>query len=125
MRTGKKVVLKDSRSVNAEARIIPVEYIERRIFLLREQKVMLDSDLAELYQVTTGNLNLAVKRNLIRFPADFMFQLTKNEAASLLLQFARAKGGRGYKLLSALEMKLVVRDKSSDHGTARNRKQEW
>jgi hypothetical protein len=95
MRTARKVVLKGSPSVNTEPRIIPVEYIERRIYLLRGQKVMLDSDLAELYQVTTGNLNLAVKRNLGRFPADFMFQLTKSESASLLLQFARAKRGRG------------------------------
>jgi ORF6N domain len=95
MRTRKKVVIDDSLSVNTKARIIPVEYIERRIYLLREQKVMLDSDLAELYQVTTGNLNLAVRRNLTRFPADFMFQLTKNEAASLLLQFAIARGGHG------------------------------
>jgi ORF6N domain-containing protein len=74
---------------------IPVELIERRIYLIRGQKVMLDSDLAELYQVTTGNLNLAVRRNVNRFPPDFMFQLTKEEASSLLLQIARAKTGRG------------------------------
>src|ERR1039457_4119070 len=74
---------------------VPVELVERRIYLIRGQKVMLDSDLAELYQVTTGNLNLAVRRNLSRFPADFMFQLTKEETGSLLLQIARAKTGRG------------------------------
>jgi len=56
---------------------------------------MLDSDLAELYRVTTGNLNLAVRRNASRFPEDFMFQLTKEEHQSLLLQVARAKTGRG------------------------------
>ena len=56
---------------------------------------MLDSDLADLYQVTTGNLNLAVRRNLARFPADFMFQMAKEEGGSLLLQSARAKKGRG------------------------------
>jgi hypothetical protein len=56
---------------------------------------MLDSQLAELYQVTTGNLNLAVRRNRGRFPEDFMFRLTKAEADSLLLQTARAKTGRG------------------------------
>ncbi len=72
-----------------------MEYIERHIYLARDQKVMLDSDLADLYQVTTGNLNLAVKRNLARFPADFMFQLTREETESLLLQSARAKKGRG------------------------------
>ena len=74
---------------------VPVELIERRIYLVRSQKVMLDSDLAELYQVTTGNLNLAVRRNIERFPVDFMFQLTKEETDSLLLQIARAKAGRG------------------------------
>jgi hypothetical protein len=56
---------------------------------------MLDSDLADLYQVATGNLNLAVRRNPARFPADFMFQMTKEEGCSLLLQSARAKKGRG------------------------------
>ena len=56
---------------------------------------MLDSDLAALYGVTTGNLNLAVRRNKARFPDDFMFGLTKHEADSLLLQIARAKTGRG------------------------------
>jgi len=49
---------------------------------------MLDSDLAKLYQVTTGNLNLAVRRNISRFPEDFMFQLTREEHQSLLLQIA-------------------------------------
>jgi hypothetical protein len=79
----------------SESRIVPVDYIERRIYRVREQNVMLDSDLADLYQVTTGNLNLAVRRNLARFPADFMFQMTKEESSSLLLQSARAKKGRG------------------------------
>jgi hypothetical protein len=78
-----------------ELRIVPVDYIERHIYRVRELNVMLDSDLARLYQVTTGNLNLAVRRTLIRFPADFMFQLTRDESSSLLLQSARAKRGRG------------------------------
>jgi len=74
---------------------IPVEMIERRIFVIRGHKVMLDADLAELYGVTTGNLNLAVRRSQKRFPPDFMFQLMPAENKSLLLQFARAKKGRG------------------------------
>ena len=76
--------------------LVPVEVIERRIFLIRGRKVMLDRDLAQLYGVTTGNLNLAVRRNQNRFPEDFMFQLSASEAKSLLLQFARPKsrGGR-------------------------------
>jgi len=74
---------------------IPSELIEKRIYLVRGQKVMLDSDLADLYGVTTGNLNLAVRRNKSRFPQDFMFQLTAEEAKSLLLQTARSKGRGG------------------------------
>ena len=74
---------------------VSVNQIEHRIFRVREHNVMLDSDLADLYQVITGNLNLAVKRNLARFPSDFMFQLTKEEHSSLLLQSAIPKKGRG------------------------------
>lgn len=59
--------------------LIPAERIERAILLIRGQKVLLDSDLAELYGVETRTLVQAVKRNLARFPADFMFQLTKDE----------------------------------------------
>ena len=74
---------------------IPVEFIERRIYLIRGQKVMLDNNLAELYQVATFRLNEAVKRNLNRFPQDFMFQLTKEEAQALISQFAMSNVGRG------------------------------
>jgi len=56
--------------------LVPVEVIERRILLIRGHKVMLDSHLAELYEVPTFRLNEAVKRNGRRFPEDFMFQLT-------------------------------------------------
>jgi hypothetical protein len=61
---------------------VPAELIERRIYLVRGQKVMLDADLAELYQVETRHLNQAVRRNRSRFPADFMFQLTWAELQS-------------------------------------------
>jgi hypothetical protein len=71
------------------------EVVERGIYLIRGVKVMLDSDLARLYGVTTGNLNLAVRRNAGRFPPDFMFQLTEDELRNLVLQFARSSwGGR-------------------------------
>jgi phage regulator Rha-like protein len=80
--------------------VIPIEIIERKIYLIRSQKVMLDSDLAELYGVKTFNLNKAVKRNIDRFPQDFMFQLTKEEADSLRFQIGMSKsegrGGRRY-----------------------------
>ena len=56
-----------------------IQTIQNKIYEIRGQRVMLDRDLAELYQVTTGNLNKAVKRNIRRFPPDFMFQLTKDE----------------------------------------------
>lgn len=56
-----------------------IQIIQSKIYEIRGQRVMLDRDLAELYQVTTGNLNKAVKRNIRRFPPDFMFQLTKEE----------------------------------------------
>jgi hypothetical protein len=74
---------------------VPVELIERRIYLIRGHKVMLDSDLAELYQVPTKRLNEALKRNPDRFPGDFMFQLTLAEAKSLRSQFATSNVGRG------------------------------
>ncbi|MEI8346391.1 MAG: ORF6N domain-containing protein [Pseudomonadota bacterium] len=61
--------------------------IEKMIYVIRGQKVMLDSDLAELYRVLTKNLNKAVKRNRDRFPSDFMFQLTQKEFDDLRFQF--------------------------------------
>ena len=67
-----------------ETSLIPAERIERRILLLRGQKVMLDFHLAELYEVETRSLNQAVKRNSERFPEDFMFQLTWEEAEQVL-----------------------------------------
>ena len=72
---------------------VPIEVIERRIFLIRGQKVMLDTDLATLYQVPTFRLNEAVKRNHERFPEDFMFQLTPEETQSLTSQTAMSKVG--------------------------------
>jgi len=63
--------------------LIPMERIERAILLIRGEKVMLDSDLAELYGVETKVLNQAVKRNAGRFPEDFMFRLTVDEVADL------------------------------------------
>lgn len=63
----------------SDDQLIPTDVLERRIYLIRGQRVMLDRDLAELYEVTTGALNQAVKRNLDRFPEDFMFQLAKEE----------------------------------------------
>ena len=75
--------------------LIPQGTIARKIFLIRGQKVMIDSDLAKIYCVTTTRLNQQVRRNQGRFPEDFMFQLTKEEFESLILQFATSKKRRG------------------------------
>jgi hypothetical protein len=74
------------------------EMIVTKIYVLRGQKVMLDEDLAELYQVPTGRLNEQVKRNIARFPADFMFQLTKEEFENLKSQNATSSWGGRRKL---------------------------
>jgi len=75
--------------------LMPVELIESKIYLVRGHKVMLDSDLAELYQVETRALIQGVKRNLGRFPADFMFQLNNQEDEALRSQIVTLKKGRG------------------------------
>ncbi|MBU6231852.1 MAG: ORF6N domain-containing protein [Patescibacteria group bacterium] len=75
--------------------VIPAESIAQKIFFIRGQKVMLDSDLAMLYGVSTKYLNQTVRRNLSRFPSDFMFQIKEEELESLRLQFATSKIGRG------------------------------
>jgi len=75
--------------------LIAIEAITSRIVVLRGQRVMLDADLAALYGVTTKRLNEQVRRNLERFPSDFMFQLTNQEVAILRSQFATLKAGRG------------------------------
>ncbi len=68
--------------------LVPIERIEAKILLIRGQKVMLDRDLAELYEVPTRRLNEQVKRNIKRFPEDFMFQLTKEEFENWKSQIA-------------------------------------
>ena len=64
--------------------LVPVERVENKIYIIRGQKVMVDRDLAELYGVKTKVLNQAVRRNIDRFPADFMFKLTKQEKEQLV-----------------------------------------
>jgi phage regulator Rha-like protein len=78
---------------------IPIEIIEKKIYLIRNQRVMLDSDIANLYGVTTKRLNEQVRRNIERFPEDFMFQLTDEEYKILRSQIATSNiihGGRRY-----------------------------
>jgi hypothetical protein len=75
--------------------MLPIERIQRQIYLIRSQKVMLDTDLAELYDVPTKVLNQAVKRNSKRFPRDFAFRLTAAEGKSLRSQIVTSNAGRG------------------------------
>jgi ORF6N domain len=81
--------------------LIPPALISRKIYFFRGTRVMLDSDLAQLYRVTTKNLNRAVKRNPDRFPADFMFQLKPKETENLRFQSGTSSfsihGGRRYR----------------------------
>jgi len=75
------------------AKIVPVESIVSKIIFLRDEKVLLDRDLAELYGVETKQLKRAVRRNIDRFPSDFMFELTRNEYNSLRSQFGTSSWG--------------------------------
>jgi len=76
-----------------------IQSIQNRIYEIRGERVMLDRDLASLYEIETKFLNLAVKRNIKRFPLDFIFQLTKEEFDSLRLQFVTSKGRGGSRYL--------------------------
>ncbi|MGE0067504.1 MAG: ORF6N domain-containing protein [Solirubrobacterales bacterium] len=78
-----------------ELKVIETPMIERRIYVIRERQVMLDEDLADLYGVETKRLIEQVKRNLERFPEDFMFQLDHEETAALRSQSATSNTGRG------------------------------
>jgi hypothetical protein len=77
---------------------VPDEIIMNKIYFVRGQKVMLDKDLAQLYKVSTGNLNKAVQRNRKRFPADFMFQVNKQECKNLIFQIGISRWGGTRKL---------------------------
>ena len=90
--------------------VIPIERIANRIYLIRGEKVMLDSDLAELYGVQTGALVRAVKRNSNRFPEDFSFQLSDLEFETLRCQTGTSKqwGGRRYAPLAFTEQGVAM-----------------
>jgi len=102
---------------------VSIEKISGKIYLIRGQKVMLDRDLAELYEVETKQLKRAVRRNIDRFPKDFMFELTKIELESWRYQFGTSKGeikGLRYKPLAFTEqgvamLSSVLRSKRAIH----------
>ena len=88
---------------------IPAERIEKAILLIRSQKVMLDKDLAELYGVETKKLKRAVRRNINRFPPDFMFELTRDEYDSLRSQFGTSSwGGTRYLPMAFTEQGVAM-----------------
>jgi hypothetical protein len=89
----------DRTEEESSLELIPLPAIQKRIAVVRKRHVMVDEDLAELYGVQTGRLIQQVKRNIDRFPSDFMFQLTKDEASVLRSQSATSSdrhGGRRY-----------------------------
>lgn len=90
----------EKKITNLETAIVTLDQVERKIYKIRGDKVMLDSDLAVLYAVRTSDLNKTVRRNPERFPEDFMFQLTKDEYANLRFQIGTSSlknyGGRRY-----------------------------
>lgn len=88
---------------------VPIEAIKDRIYLIRGQRVMLDRDLSELYDVTTGRLNEAVKRNIERFPEDFMFRLDKDEWTRLKSQFAISN-----KKVDAMKSQIAISNRGGD-----------
>ncbi len=87
------------QAIPKSASLVPVEIIQNKIYLIRGHKVMFDRDLAELYEVLTKYLTRQVRRNIERFPGDFMFQLTRQEANSLRCQIGTLKRGQHYKYL--------------------------
>jgi hypothetical protein len=88
--------MESNMTKSKETALVSIERISHSILLLRGHRVIIDRDLAAIYGVTTGRLNEAVKRNAKRFPEDFMFQLTREEAERSRSQIAILKNGRGY-----------------------------
>jgi hypothetical protein len=78
---------------NIKAKQLPRKVVESMIYIIREERVMLDFDLASLYGVETKQLKRSVKRNILRFPKDFMFQLTQEEGEVLRCQFGTSSWG--------------------------------
>jgi len=89
--------------------VVPMERIEKSILLIRGQKVMLDKDLADLYGVETKQLKRAVRRNIDRFPKDFMFRLTKSEFDDLRSHFGTSSwGGTRYLPMAFTEQGVAM-----------------
>lgn len=95
--------------IMAKQSLIPAELIEKKIFLIRDQKVMLDFHLAELYGVETKILKRAVRRNMDRFPPDFCFELSKDEFENLRYHFGTSnRGGTRYLPFTFIEQGVAM-----------------
>lgn len=112
--SGEKVF--DKNHMKNSGAVVSTDQIESRILTIRDKKVMLDSDLAKLYGVTTGHLKRAVRRNTDRFPDDFVFEITPEEYKSLRSQIGILKTGQHSKFLpfaftehGALQLASVLR----------------
>ena len=95
--------------MTADKGLVPIELIQSKIIVVRDEKVMIDRDLAELYSVETKQLKRAVRRNLDRFPADFMFELTREEYNSLRSHFGTSSwGGTRYLPMAFTEQGVAM-----------------
>jgi len=95
--------------MTADKGLVPIELIQSKIVVLRDEKVMIDRDLAELYSVETKQLKRAVRRNIDRFPADFMFELTREEYNSLRSHFGTSSwGGTRYLPMAFTEQGVAM-----------------
>ena len=110
------------QSIKKSEKLVSIEVIQNKIYLIRGQKVMFDRDLAELYGVLTKNLNKAVRRNLERFPEDFMFQITKEEVERSRFQIGTLNRGQNIKYLpfvfteqGVAMLSSVLKSKSAVH----------
>ena len=102
-------LIKMAKSIKKLELVLPDEVVMNKIYLIRGQKVMLDSDLAEMYGVETKVLKQAVKRNIDRFPGDFMFEMTNEELESLRSQIVTSKrGGTRYKPFAFTEQGVAM-----------------
>ena len=106
--TDRVVWMDNSKTEIADSQIVPVETVGRLIKIVRGRKVLLDSDLANLYEVETKALNRAVRRNLDRFPEDFMFQLTAEELLRCQFGTSKGRGGRRYLPLAFTEQGVAM-----------------
>jgi len=111
--------MKEERNKVAQGtEVLPVERIEQLIWLIRGEKVLLDADLASLYGVETKVLLQTVKRNINRFPDDFMFQLTRKEVTSLRSQIvtSNGRGGRRYQPYAFTDVTIDVNEAAANEG---------